>query len=150
MMLGKLSKLEIDNVLTSQVIGRIACSDGMRPYIVPVTYTYDGKYIYGQTNEGEKLQILRKNHQVCFEVDIILNMRHWQTVLVHGIFEELTDEAANKAKEILFDRVYSLRTSSTLHYQENGTEQLKEESNRVKRIMYRIKIKKSSGRFERE
>ncbi|MBK6634639.1 MAG: pyridoxamine 5'-phosphate oxidase family protein [Chitinophagaceae bacterium] len=59
-MLGKLNETQISNILTGQVIGRLACTDGKQPYIVPLTYTYNGKYIYGQTNEGMKLDILRK------------------------------------------------------------------------------------------
>ncbi len=59
MMLGQLNEPQINNVLSSQVLGRLACTNGKQPYIVPVTYTYDGEYIYGQTNEGTKLEILR-------------------------------------------------------------------------------------------
>ena len=89
-MLGELTNIQIQNILTSQVIGRIGCTDGMQPYIVPVTFTYDGKYIYGQSNEGKKMKILRKNPKVCFEVDVMTDMRNWQSVLLFGIFEELT------------------------------------------------------------
>jgi nitroimidazol reductase NimA-like FMN-containing flavoprotein (pyridoxamine 5'-phosphate oxidase superfamily) len=76
-MLGELSEGQINNVLLSQVIGRLACVDGKFPYIVPVTYTYDGEFIYGQTKEGLKLDILRKNPNVCFEVSIMTDMAHW-------------------------------------------------------------------------
>ncbi|GAI13240.1 unnamed protein product, partial [marine sediment metagenome] len=37
-MLGELSKEKIENILSSQVVGRLACSDGNQPYITPVTY----------------------------------------------------------------------------------------------------------------
>ena len=46
-MLGQLNDTQIQNILSSQAVGRLACTDGKQPYIVPVTYTYDGKYIYG-------------------------------------------------------------------------------------------------------
>ena len=59
-MLGELDKLQVNNVLISQVMGRLACTDGIHPYIVPVTYAYDGEYIYGQTNKGKKLDMLRR------------------------------------------------------------------------------------------
>ena len=48
-MLGELKEMQIRNLLSSQVIGRLACSNGKQPYIVQVTYAYDGKCIYGQT-----------------------------------------------------------------------------------------------------
>jgi len=44
-MLGELNETQMKNVLTSQVLGRLACTDGAQPYIVTLTYTYDGKYI---------------------------------------------------------------------------------------------------------
>jgi len=114
-MLGQLNDQEIKNLLASQVLGRMACTEGKQPYIVPVTYTYDGKYIYGQTNEGMKLNILRENPSICFEVDRMSDMNNWQSVLVFGTFEELKDENAEKARELLFGRVLSLITSSTVH-----------------------------------
>jgi uncharacterized protein len=149
-MLGSLSESQINNVLSSQVLGRLACTDGKHPYIVPVTYTYDGEYIYGQTNEGMKLNILRKNHNVCFEVDMMTDMRNWQSVIVYGKFEELKNETAEKAREILFSKVFTLMTSSTVHYDANGGTQQIDDSTRVKHVMYRIKINKMTGRFEHQ
>ena len=150
-MLGELTSDEIENVLTGQVLGRLACTDGLQPYIVPVTYTYDGKYIYGQTNEGTKLSILRKNPNVCFEVDIMTDMVNWKSVIVQGTFEELKYGEAKEAHEILFGRVFSLLTSSTIHAHEHEITGGKiDDSNRVKQSMYRIKIREVTGRFERK
>jgi len=57
------------------MVGRLACTENNQPYIVPVTYMYDGQNIYDQTNEGMKLNILRKNPNICFEVDRMTDMR---------------------------------------------------------------------------
>lgn len=149
-MLGQLNDTQIQNILSSQAVGRLACTDGNQPYIVPVTYNYDGNYIYGQTNEGMKLQILRKNPNVCFEVDWMMDMRNWQSVIVYGKFEELEDEAANEARENLFESVYSLSTSSTIHAHEHAVTAQLDDSNRVKFVMYRIKIETVTGRFEKQ
>ena len=149
-MLGQLNGTQINNVLSSQRVGRLACTDGEKPYIVPVTYTYDGKYIYGQTNEGTKLKILRKNPNVCFEVDVMNNMSNWQSVIVFGKFEELKNEEAKKARDILFGSVFPLRTSSTIHAHEHAVIAELDDSNQVKNVMYRIKIKKVTGRFEKQ
>lgn len=148
-MLGPLTDTQINNVLSSQVIGRLACTDGKQPYIVPVTYVYDGTYIYGQTNEGTKLKILRKNPNVCLEVDMMSDMRNWQSVVVYGKFEELKSKDAEQAREILFGRVFQLMTSSTIHAHEHEVEDATEDTNRIKHVMYRIKIKEVTGRFEK-
>ncbi len=149
-MVGELNEIEINNVLHSQVIGRLGCTNGLQPYIVPVTYAYDGNFIYGQTNEGTKLKILRKNKKVCFEVDRMTDMRNWQSIIVYGKFEELKEQAAEKAREVLFGRVFMLMTSSTIHPHEHETTSNIDDSTRIRNIMYRIKIEKISGRFERQ
>lgn len=149
-MLGALNALQINNVLSSQAVGRLACTDGKKPYIVPVTYCYDGKSIYGQTNKGTKLSLLRKNPNICFEVDLMTDMRNWQSVIVYGKFEELSGKDAEKARELFNDRLFPLTTSSTVHtYGHEAVPAGKEESNRVKLIMYRIRIVSVTGRFEK-
>ena len=149
-MTGQLNDTEINNVLSSQVIGRLACTDNKKPYIVPLTYMYDGKYIYGQTNEGLKLKILRKNPNICFEVEVMTDMRNWKSVIVFGKFEELKGRKAKKAKKILFEGIFSLMTSSTVHTHEHEVKTKPDDSSRVKHMMYRIKIKKISSRFEKQ
>ena len=149
-MLGQLSDAKIQSILTSQVLGRLACTNGKQPYIVPVTYTYDSKYIYGQTCEGMKLKILRKNPNVCFEVDMMTDMRNWQSVIVFGRFEELKNKEAEKARDVLFGNIFSLMTSSTIHNYGHEVNGKIDDSTRVKHVMYRIKIKKITGRFEKQ
>ncbi len=149
-MLGKLNEMQIDNVLLSQVIGRIACSDGKKPYITPLTYAFDGKNIIGQTNEGLKLKIMRKNPNVCFEVDIMLDMTNWQSVIVYGTFHELTGKDAEKARDYLFNHVMPLKTSTTIHAHEHEVTGEIDDSNRIKPVMYHIRIKEKSGRFEKQ
>lgn len=149
-MLGELTDIQIKNILSSQMIGRLACTDGKKPYVVPITYAFDGNCIYGQTNEGMKLNILRKNPNACFEVDIMTDMRNWESVVVSGKFEELKDEKARMARELLFSKVYPLMTSSTIHTHEHKVNGLIDDSTRVKYVMYRIKITRISGRFEKQ
>ncbi|MGF2412740.1 pyridoxamine 5'-phosphate oxidase family protein [Ferruginibacter sp.] len=149
-MLGLLNEVQINNILTSQAIGRLACTDGEQPYIVPLTFAYDGDYIYGQTNEGLKLEMLRKNPHVCFEVDVMSDMRNWQSVIIKGEFEELKDVQEQEAREILFRHVFPLLTSSTINpYGHQVTDSI-DDSNRVKNVMYRIGIKEKTGRFEKQ
>lgn len=147
-MLGTLNREQINNILSSQVVGRLGCTDGKSVYVVPVTYTYDGQYIYGQTRPGKKLDILRKNPTVCFEIDVMTDMRNWQSILVYGKFQELTKEEAEKARDILYNRIYTLATSATIHSfghegSDSDVSQKKEGP-----IMYKIVIDEITGRFE--
>lgn len=148
--MGVLDEQKINNVLSSQVVGRLACTDGNIPYIVPVTYFFNGDYIYGQTQEGKKLEILRKNKKVCFEVDLMMDMRNWQSVIVFGDFEELSEAEAKIAKELFFNHFYNMQTSSTIHgFQHQLDDKTKKSNDNLRHIMYRIKPIKVTGRFEK-
>jgi nitroimidazol reductase NimA-like FMN-containing flavoprotein (pyridoxamine 5'-phosphate oxidase superfamily) len=149
-MMGVLDEQKINNVLSSQVVGRLACTDGNIPYIVPVTYFFNGEYIYGQTQEGKKLEILRKNKKICFEVDLMMDMRNWQSVIVFGDFEELSEAEAKIAKELFFNHFYNMQTSSTVHgFQHQLDDKTKKSNDNFRHIMYRIRPIKVTGRFEK-
>jgi uncharacterized protein len=149
-MLGTLTETQINNLLTMQAVGRIGCHDDKKTYITPVTYAFDGDYIYGQSNEGLKLNIMRTNPSVCFEVDSMMNMANWESVIVWGHFEELEDSAAIKAREYLYNRILDLLTSSTIHLHEHGSSRELDDNNRIKHVMYRIRVTEKTGRFERQ
>src|SRR5690349_16428412 len=90
-MFGKLRSEEIEQLLKQQLIGRIAChADGVT-YVVPISYAYDGVYIYARTFEGMKVNMMRKNPDICFEVEDTKNLSNWQTVIAWGSFEELPE-----------------------------------------------------------
>jgi nitroimidazol reductase NimA-like FMN-containing flavoprotein (pyridoxamine 5'-phosphate oxidase superfamily) len=148
-MIGELTKDQIENILQSQAHCRIACTDGLMPYLVPVSYAYDGKYIYCQSKEGKKLTILRKNPNVCVQVETMSSMNNWQSVIVYGTFEELENEDAIKARKFLFSNVLTLMTSAAIHsFQHNNVNEIKDD-NRIKDIMFRVKINEVTGRYEK-
>src|SRR4030095_581230 len=113
-MFGNISLEEIEDVLHSQLLGRIGCHADNITYIVPISYAYDGKYIYAHTQEGMKVDIMRKNPQVCFEVENMSNMGNWKSVICWGEFEEVTQEAdRQKALEKLQERILPSFPSAT-------------------------------------
>ena len=106
-MWGDLDKSQIDDLLKSELIGRVGCFDGNKVYVVPITYAYDNGYIYGHTKDGLKIQIMRNNPNVCFEIDWMKDLSNWKSVIVYGIFEELKGDEANKGLEILMKSIIS-------------------------------------------
>jgi len=62
-MLGILETDQIEDLLGSQVVGRIGCHADDLTYVVPVSYAYDGSCIYAHSEEGMKIAIMRKNPQ---------------------------------------------------------------------------------------
>ncbi len=149
-MIGKLDTNQINNILCSQSIGRLACTDGEHPYIVPISFSYDGVYVYGQTNMGKKLKIIRNNPNVCFEVDKMMDMRNWQSVVVYGEFEELKNKDQDTGREMLFAKEFSLLTTTSVHTHEHEVTSILHDDSHIKEILFRIKIKKVSGRYQNE
>ena len=58
-MLGKLNQGQIEELLHTQVVGRIGCHHAGKTYVVPITYVYDGEHIIGHTQDGMKIHIMR-------------------------------------------------------------------------------------------
>jgi len=148
-MLNKLEDHEIEEVLKSQLIGRIGCHAQNTTYVVPISYAYDGKYIYGHTHEGLKIKMMRENPDVCFEVDVMENMANWKSVICWGRYEELTDNEERKIGiQKLLDRVLPIISSETVHIVSNWPFP-PNDLNKVEGIIYRVHLTEKTGRFEK-
>jgi nitroimidazol reductase NimA-like FMN-containing flavoprotein (pyridoxamine 5'-phosphate oxidase superfamily) len=147
-MLGHLTLPEIEKLLTKEVVGRIGCSDANQVYVVPISYAYDGQYIYCHTHEGLKVQIMRSNPKVCFEVDHLHNMANWQSVIAQGVFEELKDKELRKdALQRLHGRILPLVSSETTHLSHDWPFR-PSELNKIAGVTFRIRLEEKTGRFE--
>ena len=117
---------------------------------MPVSYAYDGKYIYGHTEEGLKINMMRENPSVCFEVDSLSNMANWKSVICWGEFEELTDKKKREyALKVLLQRTLPIITSKTVQLSPHWPFP-PAEYEYIDGIVYRIFLKKKTGRFEQE
>ena len=147
-MISTMNDKQIDTLLSDQFIGRIGCYDGSKTYVVPVTYVYDGKYIIGHSRPGKKIDIMRKNPSVCFQVDNITSMADWESAVIMGTFEELHDKDAREAMETLITRLKNTVTSETAHPKEPVNSQERREAEGFSAIVYRIRILEKTGRHE--
>ena len=148
-MLGKLTSPEIEKLLRREVVGRLGCSDGKLVYVVPISYHYDGEYVYCHTHEGQKIDIMRKHPVICFEVDRMQNMANWQSVIAHGRFEELTDLALrSQALQKLHERILPVISSETTHLSPDWPF-TPAELNKIQGVTFRLRLEEKTGRFER-
>ena len=61
---------EMEQVLRSSPVCRLAMADGNDPYVVPLCFGYrDGSFYVHSAPEGLKIDVLRKNPRCCVEVD---------------------------------------------------------------------------------
>ena len=100
-MFGSLTDQQIEHLLTQEMVGRIACYDNGTLYIVPTSYAYSGDCIYAHSHEGTKLNMMRHNPEVCFEVDNITDMANWKSVIAWGRFDELSGSEKEQALGLL-------------------------------------------------
>lgn len=62
----------IDDIIRRAQVCHLALCENDQPYVVPLNFGYDGRYLYFHSApEGKKLDILRKNGRVAFAFDIL-------------------------------------------------------------------------------
>ena len=86
-----LSKQECLELLARNYLGRIAFISGGSPDILPITYFYDSDKhsIITYSGQGGKIDAMRANDAVSFQVDEIMALDKWKSVLLYGEYEEI-------------------------------------------------------------
>jgi hypothetical protein len=130
-----LSSEGIEELLRTAIVGRIACcghgtvGDG-RPYLVPLAYGYDGYAIYAHSGPGRKLELMRVEPRVTFEVDDAQAPDRWRSVIAEGVFEEIHEPGQrDSALAVIY-----------------GTVGIPELGSQI--VVFRISLTSRSGRYE--
>lgn len=148
-MFTNLSAIEMEELINQQLIGRLGCYADDTMYIVPISYAYDGKYIYCRTFNGRKIEMMRKNPKVCFQVDNTRNLSNWKSVICWGEYEELTAEKDRQlAIQQLTARTLPINSSETMHITPEWPF-MPDDLNDIQGIFFRIKLTEKTGRSER-
>ena len=150
-MLGELSAREIEELLRSEVTGRIGCHADGRTYVVPITYAYEKGNAYCHSAEGLKLRMMRKNPIVCFEVDHVDDVGNWKSVIATGRFEELSGPEVIAAMDVLIARFSEMGPAAPAHpsfvLRSSGAEPPRADGRPI--VLYRIHLAEKTGRFEK-
>jgi nitroimidazol reductase NimA-like FMN-containing flavoprotein (pyridoxamine 5'-phosphate oxidase superfamily) len=88
-----MSQEEIARLLGRGWYGHLGCSRDGHPYVVPMSYAYDEGDLYFFTTEGTKTEFIAANHEVCFQVEEVESPDRWQSVMLTGRAELLSDAA---------------------------------------------------------
>jgi uncharacterized protein len=149
-MIGKLNEEEMDQLLHQNILGRLGCRDGEQTYVVPVNYVYDGRSVIGHSLPGKKITLMRQNPQVCFEVDEMITLTRWKSVIIQGSYQELTEERDRYyAMKEFVERTMHLKISETALPPEISEMRVHPRSpGNIRPIVYRILIGEKTGRFE--
>jgi nitroimidazol reductase NimA-like FMN-containing flavoprotein (pyridoxamine 5'-phosphate oxidase superfamily) len=150
-MLGELSSIEIEDLLHKQIVGRIGCHEKDLVYVIPISYAYNENCVYCHAYEGKKIDIMRVNSKVCFQVDEMRDMANWRSVIAWGTFQELTsDEEKVRALLILLHRQLPSPSSITTHLGKSWpfTPPNKQELIKIPGVTFKISLAEKTGRFE--
>lgn len=148
-MIGRLTDEEIEAVLKENVFGHIGCNDGFNTYVFPINYVYDGVSVICHSQAGAKIDVMRQNKRVCFQVDEVNNFMNWKSVMVLGEYREAEDEREryNALKTFVEHLLYMKISKPDLV---PGAEQHIHKPSTARPVIYRILIEERSGRFEKD
>ncbi|MBI5156344.1 pyridoxamine 5'-phosphate oxidase family protein [Candidatus Peregrinibacteria bacterium] len=152
---GTLSDADMDELLVSGIFGHLGYCDGNKPYVVPLAYVFHDGVIYGQTTEGRKIDLVRKNPLVCFQVQHERNYE-WRSVLCWGTFEEfdferLEHEEALPILTLLTERLGGIQKNVGIvlpSFSLEGAAAAKTVDGR-KSVLFRILVTERTGKFYR-
>ncbi len=97
----------LEEILSGAILCRVAMMDGDLPYLIPFNYGYrDGALYIHSALEGKKIDLLRKDKRVCFEVEDTMEITKgdkacdWSTryrsVVGYGTVEILSDDESKQ------------------------------------------------------
>jgi len=109
------SRAEIDAVIRAADVCRLALARDNEPYLVPLSFGYDGKALYIHTAaKGRKIDFIEANNRVCFELEanvaLVENEREacdwtfsFESAIGYGTVRELTrpDEKNHALNQIM-------------------------------------------------
>ncbi len=135
-------------LLTKNYIGHLAYISSSSPYVVPITYYYDEAThtITSYASEGHKIDAMRKNPLVSLCVDEIYSVTNWQSVLVHGTFEELSGiDAKYMLREFSYGIKHIINQTPSKNAQFISEFSAKIEKEKTP-LVFRIKINEITGK----
>ena len=149
-MIKDLTDAQIDHLLRTQPYGRLGCGKGEDLYIVPLSYVFDGEYIYAHSKEGKKITLMQEQPRVCFQVDEIQNSNNWWSIIVWAEYEELDQEPLkSEAAGLINDRFAAFSSSQAVLPTPAGRHMTGFAEKAAQPIIFRLKILSKSGRSER-
>ena len=140
------TRREIDEIIRAALVCRIAFANGDEPYVVPISFGYDGKALFIHTaKRGRKIEFIENNSRVCFELEANVALKtdegdacqwtfEFESVIGYGTIIEL-DSAEDKSRGL---------NQIMLHY--SGREWEIDEAATATTRVWRIDIESVTGK----
>ena len=89
---------EGESILKESRICRIGLVDQDKPYIVPMNFGYKNGTLYiHSAKEGRKIDLMKKNPNVCFEMDELVRLKKAKQACEWGVQYQSMKRAINKS-----------------------------------------------------
>lgn len=98
MQIEELSKEACCKALSLARFARLACVRDGQPYIVPIYFVMEGSCLYAFSSTGQKIEWMRRNADVCVQVDSVTRVDDWISVVAFGRYEELLDSPEERGE----------------------------------------------------
>lgn len=108
--ISEMSASECRAFLKRHHLGRVAYSLHDRIDIQPISYACEAEWILLRTSEGSKVEKLRHHPWVAFQVDEIRGHYDWESVVVHGSVQHLSDTGTPMERDAYASAISALRT----------------------------------------
>lgn len=139
-------KTIIESIIREAIVCRVGLSENDIPYIVPMNFGYKDSNLYlHSSKEGKKINIIKKNNNVCFEIDINhqivksetpcrFDMRYCSVIGYGNAYLVDNIDEKRKALDIIMEKYSS---KSPFEYTESGINNV---------IIIRVEIKSMTGK----
>ncbi len=144
------SRTEMEQILGEEVLGYLGMALDDQVYVVPLNYVYtDGKILFHCALEGQKLDYIRANPQVCFTVGRQHGVvrRHAAGGVCHVDNDSVICTGTARIVEDIAERKHLLDVFNQML--QPGAEEISLEA-AAKCAAVEIRVREMTGRQERE
>jgi len=106
----ELSSVEAREMLSRHRVGRLAFTFRDRVDSEPISYLFRDEWVYARTSPGTKLDVVRHNPWVAFEIDEIEDRFDWRSVVIHGTIYFLDPSGGDRDREAYETALEVMRT----------------------------------------
>ena len=142
----EIAKEEIEKILHGNKICRIALARNNIPYIFPMNYGFSNNAIYlHSASDSTKLDIIRENPAVCFEISDSIEIAHSEKACSFGT--KYRSVIGHGKIKIIEDPVEKKESLQQLMRQHTNTENWELDGKLMQKVAaLRIEIKSISGK----
>lgn len=136
---------QIEDIINQSAICRLAFSDNDIPYIVPMCFGFHKRTLYFHSSpEGQKIDILKKNPHVCFEMDLDVEVMEsevacqwgmkYRSIVGSGKVEMIADP---EEKRFALEQIMARYSDRSFAFSQKAV---------GRTFVFKVKIKKISGK----